>query len=137
MKGPEEQLPGARPARPPEVRWPDPNAPGLEPEEIIAQLRAAAAEADWAWFQRRGHWSCMATGDDASGWPEVLDDEELAQLSAEAGLSCHPTGSGPTSLGWLLARPDGQTDFAALALRFGFVLQRLQLQRTQAIQQVL
>lgn len=137
MKGPEEQSPGVRPARPPEARWPDPNAPGLEAEQIIAQLRAAAAEADWAWYQRRGHWSCMATGNGASGWPELLEDEELAQLSAEAGLSCHPTGSGPTPLGWLLARPDGHTDFAALALRFGFVLQRLQLQRAQAIQQVL
>ncbi|WP_312379417.1 sensor domain-containing phosphodiesterase [Pseudomonas oryzihabitans] len=137
MKGPEEQLPGVGPARPSETRWPDPNVPGLEPEQIIAQLRASAAGADWAWYQRRGHWSCMATGDDAGGWPEVLDDEELAQLSAQASLRCYPTGSGPTPLGWLLARPDGHTDFAALALRFGFVLQRLQLQRAQAIQQVL
>lgn len=137
MKGPEEQRPGVRQTRLPEVRWPDPNAPGSEAEQIIAQLRAAAADADWAWYQRRGHWSCMATGNGTSDWPELLDDEQLAQLSAQASLSCHPTGSGPTPLGWLLARPDGHTDFAALALRFGFVLQRLQLQRAQAIQQVL
>lgn len=140
MKVPEKQqldarLPGLQ--RSPEGSWPDPNAPGLEVEEIIAQLRMAAAAADWAWYQRRGNWSRMAMGSGASDWPPLLDDDELTQQCAEVGVSCHPTGSGPTPLGWLLARPDGHTDFAALALRFGFVLQRLQLQRAQAVQQVL
>lgn len=137
MKGPKEQQSGARSTKPLEERWPDPNAQGLEAEQIIAQLCAAAADADWAWYQRRGNWSCMATGSGASAWPALLDDQELAQLCVQASLSCHPTGNGPTPLGWLLARPDDRTDFAALALRFGFVLQRLQLQRAQAIQQVL
>ena len=137
MKGPENYQPGARVSRSPEGCWPDPNAPGLDAEQVIAQLCSAAAQADWAWYQRRGSWSCMASGSGATAWPALLDDEELVQLCADASLSCHPTGCGPTPLGWLLARPDGHTDLAALALRFGFVLQHLQLQRTQAIQQVL
>ncbi|GAC1037484.1 EAL domain-containing protein [Pseudomonas sp. No.117] len=140
MKGPEEQKPdagltGSPPS--PGGDWPDPNVLGLEAEEVIARLREAAAAADWAWYQRRGNWCRLAQGNAASAWPALLDDEDLVRYRADARLVCLPTGGGPTPLGWLLGQPDSQTDFAALALRFGFLLQRLQLQRAQAIQQVL
>ena len=140
MKVPEERTPGvdlAGSARRQPLPWPDPNAPELDTDEVIAQLREVAAEADWAWYQRRGNWSRIAQGNQATAWPTLLDDDELAAWRDQAAVDCYPTGLGPAALGWLLVRPDGRTDFAALALRFGFVLQRLQLQRAQAIQQVL
>ena len=140
MKVPEERHPGSDLTGQEGHKgesWPDPNVLGVETVQIIAQLREVAVDADWAWYQRRGSWCRMLQGQAASAWPALLDDDQLSALCADTAIRAYPTGCGPTPLGWLLARPNGQTDFAALALRLGFVLQQLALQRAQAVQQVL
>lgn len=119
--------------------WPDPNADTPGSDALLGRLLEMAHGRQWAWYQRRGRLRLVAQGQPEQPWPAVLDEVELQDWCRRHAILCYPTGSGARPLGYLLGTDQGLATvwYAELALRLGFVLQQDQLQRAQAIQQVL
>lgn len=119
--------------------WPDPNADTVGSEALLERLLAVARGLQWAWYQRRGRLRLVEQGQPEQPWPAILEEVELQGWCSRHGVLCYPTGGGARPLGYLLGTDHGLAGgwYADLALRLGFVLQQDQLQRAQAIQQVL
>lgn len=119
--------------------WPDPNVDRADSAALLKRLLDVARGRQWAWYQRRGRLRLVAQGQPEQSWPPVLEEIELQEWCSRHAAVCYPTGCGAQPLGYLLGT-ERELDsgwYAELALRLGFVLQQDQLQRAQAIQQVL